>query len=150
MTNIIKIAATFFGVGYLPLCPGTWASAAAVGLYYTLRDTPLWCVIGVAAVLMMVGFLVCSRAERMFGKKDSSYIVIDEAATMFVLLVFVPHATMSIIAAFVLFRIFDIVKPYPIKKIEHFSGSWGIMIDDIVAGIYTAVFVWMVAVGMRR
>ena len=137
----VKAITTFFGIGYLPYCPGTWASLAGVGLYFFLRLAPSFVYLGATLIFIVIGFLTCSRAEEIFLKKDSHYIVIDEVAAMVAVLFFVPQDSMSIGASFMLFRIIDIVKPYPIKKIEQLSGSWGIMIDDIVAGVYTVVLV---------
>lgn len=148
--RVIKAGATFFGVGYLPRCPGTWASAAGVGLYFFLRNTPPFFYLVSLVILIGIGFLTCWRAEEIFRKKDSHYIVIDEVAAMVAVLFFVPQNIFSIGASFVLFRIIDIVKPYPIKKIEQFHGSWGIMIDDIVAGMYTVIIVRLVSMAIRR
>ena len=146
----VKAVATFFGIGYLPYCPGTWASAAGVGLYFFLRSTSVIFYLGATVMLMVIGFLCCSRAEEIFRKKDSHYIIIDEVAAMVAVLFFVPQDMLSIGAAFIVFRIIDILKPYPIKKIEQLSGSWGIMIDDIVAGVYTVVFVRLFSVLIGR
>lgn len=151
---IIKSLATFFGIGYLPLCPGTWASIAAAGLFLFLAYGPLrfsFGVLLVAAVsLLVIGVAVSDLAEKIFKKKDSPYIVIDEVAAMVTVLVFVPQNPIAFVAAFLIFRMFDIIKPYPAKKIEQFSGSWGIMGDDFIAGLYTVVCIWLFSLAVRR
>lgn len=88
--------------------------------------------------------MISGRAEDRFKKVDSSFIVIDEIATMLILLIFVSRNLILLIAAFFIFRLIDILKPYPIKKIEKFPGSWGIMGDDILAGVYTLGFIWII------
>lgn len=148
--RVVKAVATFFGIGYLPWWPGTWASAAGVGLYLCLRSASALVLLIATAALLVAGFLSCGRAEKIFQKKDSRPIVIDEAAAMLVVLFFVAQDMISIGAAFVVFRMMDIVKPYPIKKIEQLSGSWGIMMDDIVAGAYTVVSIRLFSILIGR
>jgi len=143
----IKILSTFFGIGYLPYFPGTWATLVGIGIYFLLRNNFI-IYIFVSALIFTLGLLVCTKAETIFGKKDSHFIVIDEIAAILILLVLthklVQHNLFFIILAFFIFRILDIIKPYPIKKIENFSGSWGIMLDDIVACFYTIFFMKLI------
>ncbi|MFH1622116.1 MAG: phosphatidylglycerophosphatase A [Candidatus Omnitrophota bacterium] len=141
--DIVKLLSTFFGIGYLPYCPGTWASLVGLGIYFLLRNYFI-IYIFLAAITLITGFLISGRAEDRFKKIDSSFIVIDEIAAMLVLLIFVPRSLFLLIIAFVIFRLADIVKPYPIKKIEKFPGSWGIMGDDLLAGVYTVGFIWII------
>ncbi len=130
-----KLIATFFGVGYLPLIPGTFGSAAGAVIYYFLwRQEYIF--YGVLFLLTMVGFGVCGIAEEAFGKKDPKYIVIDEVAGMLISFILVPFTWVNAFIVFVLFRFMDIVKPYPIRKLEKMPGAFGIMSDDIVAGVY--------------
>ena len=119
---LIKIAATVCGIGYLPWFPGTWASIAGVLLYLATRhNTGVYVILTVTA--LVVGFLVSGRAEKIFDKKDSRFIVIDELAALLVLLYFVPNTVVAVGAAFVFFRLFDIVKPFPIRALEKLAGS---------------------------
>lgn len=145
----VKALSTFFGVGYLPYCPGTWASLLGVGIYFLLRDYFI-VYLGVTVTIFIIGLLVCEKAEKKFKKTDPSFIVIDEIAAILILLIFVPRNLLLLILAFLVFRGIDILKPYPIKKIEKFSGSWGIMVDDLVASFYAAAFVWLVSLFIRR
>ena len=144
--GIIKILATFFGIGYLPYCPGTWASLVGVGIYFLLRNhLIIYTYLSIA--LFVVGFIVCGKAERLFVNKDASVIVIDEISAILILLRLVPQSLFFLILSFLMFRVIDIIKPYPIKKIEKFSGSWGIMGDDLLACFYTLCFIWIVIRG---
>lgn len=137
----VKILSTIFGVGYLPYFPGTWASLVGLGVYFLLRNNIVVYVI-LSVVILLLGFLVCQKAEKKFAAKDSRFIVIDELAAVLILLMLVPKETFFLFIAFLIFRVFDIIKPYPIKKIENFTGSWGIMLDDVMAAFYTLCVIW--------
>jgi len=135
---LIKIVSTFFYVGYLPAFPGTFGSLAGVGLYYLTRGSFFLCVVS-AAVLIILGFVVSGKAERIFNKKDPRYIVIDEVAGIFLCLIFLPYGKITVILAFVIFRIFDALKPYPAGALQDLKGSSGVMLDDIIASLYTNI-----------
>lgn len=135
--SIVKIASTFFGIGYLPFAPGTFASIAALVLFLFVRANTAVCFL-TGAFLVVLGFLVCGRAEEMFSKKDAGQIVIDEACGMFLSLAFMTYGSASyIILGFVFFRLFDIFKPYPIGSLQKLRGSLGVMADDLLAAAYT-------------
>lgn len=140
--GITKILSTFFGIGYLPYFPGTWASLTGFGIYFLLHNSVVY--LYVIFTVVILGFLISGKAEEEFGIKDCRFIVIDEIAAVLILLYLIPRDLFFLILAFFVFRIFDIVKPCPIKKIESFSGSWGIMLDDIAACFYTVGFVWLI------
>jgi phosphatidylglycerophosphatase A len=93
---------------------------------------------------LVLGFLVSSPAERIFQRKDSVRIVIDEAAGMFLSLVFLHISVLSLCWGFILFRIFDVLKVYPADRFQHMKGGLGVMLDDIVAGIYTNLILQVV------
>jgi len=122
-------------VGYSPVAPGTLGSLLGVGIYLQLRHYPL-ILIAATACLFILGFLVCSKAEEIYQKKDSQRIVIDEIASMCLVLLFIKPTWSVIAIAFVLFRLFDIFKLPPAKRIEGLPGSRGIMLDDMIAAIY--------------
>jgi len=143
MQSIIKITATFFGVGYAPVAQGTLAALAALVVYYLVRDNA-WLFAGSTLFLVILGFLVSGRAERIFGKKDASQITIDDASGMLLALFLIPQRQAYIIAAFILYRMFDILKVQPAKRFEDLKGSPGIMLDDIVAGIYANLILQIV------
>lgn len=135
---IVKIISTFFYVGYLPLIPGTFGSIAGLFLFYLLYKTTFIYVISLLA-LILLGFLTCGEAEKIFQKKDARYIVIDEVIGMLLSLLFIPYDIKLVIIAFFLFRLLDTLKPYPAGKLQEVRGSIGVVSDDIIAGLYTNI-----------
>ncbi len=134
--RLIKLTSSVFYLGYLPFFPGTWGSLAGVLIYLLANQNKVLYSIITAAVIGL-GFLVCTKAEEIYRKKDPPYVVIDELAGMLIALFLIPPKLFLIIIAFFLFRFFDIVKLGPIRKIEQLKGSKGIMLDDIFAGLVT-------------
>lgn len=139
----IKIVSTFFYLGYLPIIPGTFGSLAGLAIYVSIRGNTLAAVF-LFFLFTVLGFMVSGRAEKVFNKKDASCIVIDEVAGMFLSLLFLPHSFIIMICAFVLFRILDIIKPYPANKLQKLSGSLGVMIDDLVVGFYANLILQLI------
>ncbi len=145
-----KLSATVFGIGYLPIAPGTWASLAAVCLWYFLQQSLDFSaslqLIAVGSSLL-IGIWSSVRLENVWGK-DPSKIVIDEWAGMWITLLFLPADWRILLSAFVVFRILDIWKPSIIRKAENIKGGWGVMMDDIVAGvlgnILIRIVIWIV------
>lgn len=134
------LIATFFGIGKLPLAPGTWASVVAAPLFYPLIDYP---VIqgGVLIVIFFLGVFACTRYAKNLAEVDPSSAVIDEVLGMGVAMLAIPKQWPFAVMALILFRVFDIWKPYPIRRIEKLPGGWGIMTDDLVAGIYARIWI---------
>lgn len=141
---IIKTLSTFFYVGYLPFIPGTFASIAGVLLIYLLKDNSFIYIL-FTVVLIILGFLISGKAEKIFNKKDARFIVIDEVSGMLLSLLFIPYDIKLIVIAFILFRILDAFKPYPSDRLQRLAGSIGIMSDDIVAGLYTNIILQIVS-----
>jgi phosphatidylglycerophosphatase A len=138
--------ATGLGAGYFPVAPGTAGSAVGLALVIALRQTslkPLGLGVSLAAlagVLFALGVWSAGRAEKVFGRVDPRQVVIDEIAGQIITFVATPRVTWTwLIAGFILFRAFDIVKPFPARRAERFPGGWGIMLDDVVAGLYSLV-----------
>ncbi|HEY8185732.1 MAG TPA: phosphatidylglycerophosphatase A [Pyrinomonadaceae bacterium] len=170
--DYLALAIATCGVGYLPLAPGTWGSLVGIGLYLLARAVTMKVFFGVAnphnfnllhvyygvialelvivLAIALVGTWAASRTERLSGKKDPSKVVIDEVVGQFIALIPVPFvlgaAWWSAILAFILFRFFDIVKPYPARRLESLESGLGIMADDIVAGVYAGIGVALVVV----
>lgn len=94
--------------------------------------------------LIIIGLLITGRAEEIFNKKDAGCIVIDEVSGMLLSLLFIPYDIRLVIIAFILFRILDTLKPYPSDRLQNLKGSWGVMSDDIVAGLYTNIILQVV------
>jgi phosphatidylglycerophosphatase A len=142
--NPAKIIATFFYVGYLPLIPGTFGSAAALGMFILLKPGPL-AQYAFLALFLSLGFYFSGKAERLFDSKDPKYIVIDEVAGMFLTLLFVPLDFKLLVIGFLLFRVLDTIKPFPADRLQRLNGSAGIMLDDIVAGLYANIILQFVS-----
>jgi phosphatidylglycerophosphatase A len=149
-----KLLITFFGLGYLPLVPGTWGSLGGLIVFY-----PLAWYLGYTGGLLGVLFALCVLAgiigislghwaNEAFGKKDPGQFVLDEVVGMWFSLMLIPFAGLMGLKGllfvglvqFVLFRIFDILKPTPARQLENLPGGWGIMMDDVMAGIYANLF----------
>ncbi|MFH1640600.1 MAG: phosphatidylglycerophosphatase A [Candidatus Omnitrophota bacterium] len=139
----VRVISSCFYLGYLPLIPGTFASLAGVFIFFLVRGS-LAAHIILTLILIILGFTVSSRAERIFEKKDARYIVIDEVSGMLISFLFVPFDLRVVIIGFFLFRILDTFKPYPADRIQEFKGSIGVMGDDITAGVYTNIILQVV------
>lgn len=141
---ILKNIATLGFIGYLPFAPGTFGSLVAFGLFILLKP-PLFIHIILLFLITPIGIISSHHAERLLNDKDSRYIVIDEFCGYLFSVTLVPFS--YAFAAFLLFRFFDILKPFPIRKIGAIlSGGKGIMADDIMAAIYTNSILQMVRV----
>ncbi len=128
-------AATFFGVGYAPVAPGTFGSAAGLLVWWLLPASPALQLITIIAIFV-IGSWSGSVAERHFGRTDPGQIVIDEVMGMLITLFLNPVGWIGAIVAFFLFRIFDVIKPYPSNHLERLHGGVGVMADDAMAAIY--------------
>ena len=140
--KIIKLLATGFGSGLSPFAPGTMGTL--VGIPVCLVCLPLtWPVRFIFVIILSaLAIFVSGRAEKIYSNKDDQRIVIDEIAGFQVAMLPVTINGLNICAAFVLFRIFDIWKPFPIRNLQNLPGGWGVVIDDIVAGIYAGVIMF--------
>jgi phosphatidylglycerophosphatase A len=127
--------ATALGVGYVPIAPGTFGSAVGLLIWFALPSSPLVHAAVIVAIFA-VGCWSGSVAERHFGRTDPGHVVIDEVAGMLVTLFLVPVGWIGAVSAFLLFRISDIIKPYPANRLEALPGGIGIMADDVMAGVY--------------
>jgi phosphatidylglycerophosphatase A len=144
--------ATFFGAGLGKPGPGTWGSAAAVLLWapaaWRLHPSPhalLFMLCGGIALSLLLGVPAASIVARESGRKDPGFVVIDEVAGQWITLLLCPVDWRHAAIAFVLFRLFDITKPFPIRRIEGLPAGWGIVFDDVGAGLYA----WGVASLLR-
>jgi len=134
--------ATAGGVGAVPWAPGTAGSLVGVAVGWTAGRVlaPGWYLAGTGA-LFALGVAVATQVERTSRRKDPSIVVIDEVVGMLVGLFALPLRAGDVLAAFLCFRIFDIAKPFPLRRLEAQPGGWGIMLDDLVAGLYANVLV---------
>jgi phosphatidylglycerophosphatase A len=134
---------TFFGAGLLRPGPGTWGSAAAALLWLaagrglSLPPLPLTAATAAAALgILLLGIPAATIVERESGREDPGHVVADEAAGQWIALLSSPPDLRHVLAAFLLFRVFDIVKPWPARQLERLPEGWGIMFDDVAAGVY--------------
>ena len=162
--DYLSLAVATCGVGYMPLAPGTFGAALGVGLYllvraltirialarvqaypltYEVAESLRVCLMLAAAFgVTLLGIWAARRAETLLGRKDPGAVVIDEVAGQLIAFLFIPLEVKlrwwMILAGFLLFRLFDIWKPYPIRRLEGLESGLGIMADDVLAGIYAA------------
>lgn len=134
------IIATGFGSGYAPKAPGTAGTALAVFLFIPL--SPLahhqpWIYLPTLLALIAIAIWTADGADRYFGTHDNKKIVIDEIVGYFTALAWVPYSWKTALAAFVLFRFFDILKPPPVRNLEKLPGGYGVVLDDVMAGIFS-------------
>jgi phosphatidylglycerophosphatase A len=149
-TDYLALSIATCGVGYLPVAPGTFGSLVAVGIFLLLaRVVTGSSLVAVVLVLIfaftVVGIWAATRTEQLSGKKDPGKVVVDEVAGQFIALfpltLFPRWSTLTVIVSFILFRFFDIVKPYPANRLQELKGGPGVMFDDLVAGVYGALIV---------
>ena len=139
--------ATVFGVGYAPVAPGTFGSAAGLLLWWLLPASP-----AVQAIVIVIVFAIGSWggniAERHFGRTDPGQVVIDEVMGMLITLFLNPVGWIGALGGFLLFRVFDVIKPYPANRLEQLHGGVGVMADDAMAAVYAnlvlraALYAW--------
>lgn len=134
------LTATFFGVGTLKPAPGTWGSLATVLVWAAIAHflppglrLPLN--ITLAALAVLIGIPAATQVSRAFGKKDPQFVVIDEVAGQLITLIGAPVHWKALLVGLILFRAFDITKPWPVRNLEKLPEGTGIMMDDVAAGV---------------
>lgn len=145
-TDYLALAIATCGVGYLPLAPGTFGSLVGVAIFWALTRVAAGSVLLVVAILAFtfVGIWAGTRTEELADRKDPGKIVVDEVAGQLIALfplVFVKWGVATVMVSFILFRFFDIVKPYPANRLQELKGGAGVMCDDLVAGAYAAIII---------
>jgi len=140
--------ATGAGVGYLPGAPGTYGTLLAVAIYYFLPKSPVKYLLFLIGAIL-IGIFTASQAERHFQKTDPSQVIIDEMAGFWLTMWAQPATWLNVILGFILFRFFDIVKPFPLRHIERIKGGMGIMLDDLLAGVYSLILLKLFQLGMK-
>jgi phosphatidylglycerophosphatase A len=149
LTSLRKCLASFFGLGFLPWFPGTWGSLAAVLIYMLTTSLSGWITGFFCLFFWIFGWLASSESARDWGQEDASCIVIDEVAAMYTLLILgFPKSLVGVLTLFVLFRVFDIVKLWPARKIQNEAPhAWGIMGDDAAAAIHAGLVFALLQLG---
>jgi phosphatidylglycerophosphatase A len=142
-----KLLITFFGLGFLPIAPGTWGSLGGLVVFYLIAGYLEYTgglagtMIALSLLALIVGIALGPWANQYFGKKDPGPFVLDEVVGMWLSLILIPFTGLAGLiilglVQFIFFRIFDIIKPTPARQMEKLSAGWGIMMDDVIAGIY--------------
>ncbi len=143
--------ATFFGTGFLHPGPGTWGSAAGLLLWltvaYGVHPSPLHLAIGTAVaalIAVLAGIPAAGIVAREAGAEDPQFVVLDEVAGQWIALIAATARPWSWLLAFLLFRVFDILKPSPARQFDRMHSGFGIIMDDVAAGIYALMILWLV------
>jgi len=135
--------ATCAYVGYAPVAPGTWGSGVGLVVYYLVRrQQSLTIELGVLAVIFLVGLWAATEAEHHFGGIDPGPVVIDEVIGMLMTLALHPVNLAGAILGFLIFRVLDVVKPWPARRLELLPGGFGVVLDDAMAGLYGNLLLW--------
>ena len=141
---------TVLGLGYLPIAPGTWGSLGGLLVCFLLHKY-LYVYLACFVITFFLGVVAASKIEEDTGEKDPSIVVMDEFACIFPVFLFVPMTVLTIVVGFIIYRIIDIIKIPPMGPLEKIEGGWGIMLDDLVGGIYTNIILQvLILVGLIR
>ncbi len=131
--------------GYAPVAPGTFGTLGAIPLYLALSRAPAGAYVAATAAVVALGAFAADRAGRYWGVADASPIVIDEVAGYLVTMALVPFSWPSALAGFVLFRIFDVLKPWPASALDRIKNGAGVVLDDLAAGVWA----WAALLALR-
>jgi phosphatidylglycerophosphatase A len=139
MNIVARLLATVFGAGRFPIAPGTFASLlAALAFKFGLSGAAWPFQVGAIAAVFVIGVWASGIHSAELGRKDPRPVVVDEVCGQWLAYLFAPPTWGFLVAGFLLFRAFDVVKPFPIRRLETLPSGWGIMADDVLAGIYSA------------
>ncbi|GLP96877.1 phosphatidylglycerophosphatase A family protein [Paraferrimonas sedimenticola] len=146
LSNPIHFLALGFGSGLAPKAPGTFGTLAALPLYWLMADLSLGVYLAITLVVCIAGIYICDKASKDMGVHDHGAIVWDEVAGLLITFIMLPTGWIWWLIGFALFRLFDILKPWPIRWLDaRVHGGFGIMIDDIIAGIFALICVQAIA-----
>ncbi len=140
LKNPLHLIATGFGSGLMPKAPGTFGTLVAIPLYLLINNFDFWFYILITLAITILGVFVCDYTSKALKVHDHSGIVIDEIAGYFITMIAVPFDWVWVVAGFLLFRFFDILKPWPISWLDkNVHGGLGIMLDDVLAGVFSLI-----------
>jgi phosphatidylglycerophosphatase A len=134
--RLARVIATGLGSGYAPIAPGTAGSLVGLLLFWPMAGVPFVWLAAAIVALFFVGVVAATAVATQVGLHDPGIVVVDEVIGMWVTLALVPFTPLTAALGFLLFRLMDIVKPFPARDLEHLPGGWGIVADDVMAGIY--------------
>jgi len=137
MDRLFMGIATGFGLGYMPKAPGTWGTLLALPIHYLIVKLPQQGYLTAIAIIIVIAVICAGAAEKIVDKPDPGLVVIDEVAGMLIAMYAIPAHPLAWLMAFLLFRFFDILKPFPVNFFDQrFHGGLGIVLDDLMAGLY--------------
>lgn len=146
LKNPVHFLALGFGSGLVAKAPGTFGTLAAIPLYLLMAQLPLAWYVGLTLVSVLAGVYICSKAAQDMGVHDHGAIVWDEVAGLLITMVAAPAGWIWLLVGFTLFRFFDIIKPWPIRWLDaKVEGGFGIMIDDVFAGVFAFICLQILA-----
>jgi phosphatidylglycerophosphatase A len=140
-----KLLGSGFYTGYIPIASGTFASAAALVIYFIPNFEKVYIIIPSIIFFTVIGIFIGNKFEQVYGK-DPSECTIDEVIGMWISLLFLPKNIYISIGCFLLWRILDIIKPYPARNMEKLKGGFGIIVDDVVSGIYSCLLMNIIVI----
>jgi phosphatidylglycerophosphatase A len=138
---IARLVATGLGSGYSPFAPGTAGSAVGLALFWPLAYLPVAVPVAATIAMFFAGVAAATHVADRIGLKDPGLVVVDEVVGMWVTLLFLPFTPVTAAIGVIAFRVMDVFKPYPARQLEHLRGGWGIMADDVMAGVYANLLV---------
>lgn len=145
----IKFLACGFGLGLLPVAPGTFGTLIGIPICLLCLPLSLFWRLPIVFALIAFSIYISGRAEEIYQKKDDQRIVIDEIIGFQVTMLPVTITALHLCAGFVLFRIFDILKPFPLKNLQRMPGGWGVVLDDVGAGIYAGALMLLLVLFIK-
>ena len=144
-----RLVATGAGVGHVPVAPGTAGSLLGAALCFPLLSLPWPVYLGATLLLTAVAVWAAGRVAADLGQADPSQVVIDEVAGMWFAAIYLPPTVYDVTVCFLLFRLFDVVKPAPIPRLERLPGGFGIVADDVAAGLLARAMWWLLKVNFE-
>jgi len=140
LSNPLHLISLGFGSGLMPKAPGTFGTLVAIPVFILLSQFNIWLYCALTLLITVAGIYLCSYTSKALGVHDHSGIVVDEIAGYLITMIAVPADVYWILLGFILFRIFDILKPWPISWIDkNLQGGFGIMFDDVIAGVFSLI-----------
>jgi phosphatidylglycerophosphatase A len=142
--RIALVLATWFGCGLVPFASGTFGTLAAVPLIHVLNSLGIRSSVFMLLIAVAIAVWSSDQTQALLKKKDPSEVVVDEVAGFLLTMALLPYTWLSLCLGFFLFRFFDVLKPFPIKHLEKLKGGFGIVMDDLLAGIYAVGGTWII------
>ncbi len=149
MKYFVFFWATGFGVGFSPIVPGTMGTLVAIPVYYFLSSIPFPLYELTLLSFFFFSSWISGQAEQYWCRKDDRRIVIDEIMGFLITMLWLPRGFGLILLGFLLFRFFDILKPFPIRRLERAKSGYGVVLDDVLAGIYSNIVLHLINLGIR-